>query len=348
MLNVLIADDDKICCECLKNLVAWKKLGCKQPVTAFNGMDAWELLQEQRFDFIICDLKMPVMDGLELCRRIFEDGIQTEMVFLSAYEDFAIARTAMQYGVRDYILKPIGMESIRDLEKIIGSVKRRKDRRKQNIRFFDEAYNHQIIDAIHNHDIAFIDGLFEGMKELDRQEIKIACNSLLYTLYEYLCVANRGTQRQVFENIYKKWRSSLMLLDRTESCISYVKELYLAETGTGGTDADENQAFRHICRLVEESFRSQDCNIAWLADKLHMTCAYVGRIFKNQAGVSLTEYIGERRVREACRLLEETRLPMGEISREVGYTDPNYFAKSFRSHMGISPSEYRKKNSHYS
>ena len=101
---------------------------------------------------------------------------------------------------------------------------------------------------------------------------------------------------------------------------------------------------QRIRKLAEEHFADSKCNVAWIAEKLHMTSGYVGRIFNRSTGIGLMEYITEQRMKEACRLLSEEYVSVSKIAEQVGYTDANYFTKAFRNKIGMSPSEYRKKN----
>ncbi len=242
MLNILIVDDDESLCECLLQLMPWGDMQCNVPTVVHGGLNAWELLQQNKFDFIISDIKMPMMDGTELARLIHEKNIPTKIVFLSAYEDFSAAKKALKYGVVDYILKPIDYECLSSLEEIIRSL---------------------------------------SETELPSQQ---------------------------------------EVLEETD---------YMA---------------RQIKTLVDENCFNPDCNVTWIADKVHICSAYVGRIFNKVQGVKLTEYITNRRMEEACKLLRGEDITVNVISRQVGYRDVNYFTRAFRARIGMSPSEYRRKN----
>ena len=107
MRTVIIADDDRNVCECITRLIDWASIGYAPPILCHDGAEALEQFARRDPDLVITDLKMPVMDGDTLCREIRKRSAETEIVFLSAYEDFSVAQTALQYNVRDYILKPI-------------------------------------------------------------------------------------------------------------------------------------------------------------------------------------------------------------------------------------------------
>ena len=82
-----------------------------------------------------------------------------------------------------------------------------------------------------------------------------------------------------------------------------------------------------------------------IAEHTFYNPAYFSRIFKEQVGVSLTDYIKKKRMSEAARLLCDSDLNIEEIMHRVGYTDKNHFYKNFKEIYDMTPASYRKKNS---
>ena len=74
---------------------------------AENGKDGLQLLCELKPDIVITDIKMPLMDGLQMLDKMQEAGLNTKAIVLSAYSEFEYARKAMKLGVTEYLLKPI-------------------------------------------------------------------------------------------------------------------------------------------------------------------------------------------------------------------------------------------------
>lgn len=70
--------------------------------------------------------------------------------------------------------------------------------------------------------------------------------------------------------------------------------------------------------------------------------SYLTNLFKMKMGVSPQEYLMQCKLRQACKLLEETNNPIQEISRQIGYENPLTFSKTFKSFYGISPRQYRQ------
>lgn len=105
MYQVLIVDDEPIVKIALRSMIDWSALGFHICATASNGEEALDMACRFRPDLIICDLKMPIMDGIELIREVQKQEIPCEFLVISNYEDFNYVRTALVLGAADYILK---------------------------------------------------------------------------------------------------------------------------------------------------------------------------------------------------------------------------------------------------
>ena len=73
---------------------------------AASALEALPMLNENVFDAIFCDIKMPQMDGIEFTEKLLERFPDTKVIFLTAYSEFEYARQAVRLGVSDYLLKP--------------------------------------------------------------------------------------------------------------------------------------------------------------------------------------------------------------------------------------------------
>ena len=124
MYSVIIADDEKIIREFLKNELNWHKLGFQVKGVAANGMEALELVEEYQPDLLLTDIQMPYISGIELARRVREVNPFMDIAFLTAYEEFTYAKKAIQYNVISYILKS---QSEEELEQEITKIKNKLD-----------------------------------------------------------------------------------------------------------------------------------------------------------------------------------------------------------------------------
>lgn len=107
MYRVLIADDEIAICKGLSILIDWKAFGFEVVDYALNGLEAFEKIKEGKYDLVFTDIRMPEIDGIKLLRMIRENKYPCRIVILSGYKDFEYARSAVEYGAKNYILKPI-------------------------------------------------------------------------------------------------------------------------------------------------------------------------------------------------------------------------------------------------
>lgn len=126
MLGILIVDDEDIICEGLSLLV--KSHGYSLLGTASNGKEALEKILTLKPDIVITDIRMPVMDGLELVKTCSDKNIPANFILLTGYGEFEYAHKAMSYGVKHYILKPADeSEILHALDDISCSVMQREN-----------------------------------------------------------------------------------------------------------------------------------------------------------------------------------------------------------------------------
>lgn len=106
MLKVLVVEDEEMIRKGIVLAVDWAALGCVVVGEASNGEEALEAVERYHPTLIITDLKMPKMDGIEMLRRLREQGNQAFVIILTAYDSFAYAQSALRLGAVDFLLKP--------------------------------------------------------------------------------------------------------------------------------------------------------------------------------------------------------------------------------------------------
>ncbi|MGI5977663.1 MAG: response regulator, partial [Candidatus Limivicinus sp.] len=126
MLKVLIVDDEPTVRRGIMLGVDWAKLDCVVVGGASNGLEGLEAEERYHPNLIITDVRMPKMDGIEMLRALRQRGCTAKVILLTAYSDFDYARSALQLGAADYLLKPF-----RDQE-LIAAIDRVRARFRQD------------------------------------------------------------------------------------------------------------------------------------------------------------------------------------------------------------------------
>lgn len=107
---------------------------------------------------------------------------------------------------------------------------------------------------------------------------------------------------------------------------------------------DEEQGHvKEACAYIEEHYSDPLLSLEELCKVLYLSPGHFSRLFKKAKGVNFVDYLTKVRMDRAKYLLANTGQKMYEISRDIGYEDPNYFSYNFKKHTQMTPSEWRKR-----
>jgi two-component system response regulator YesN len=116
-IQLLIADDEVQIRNGLRFGVNWRDIGIETVYMAKDGLQAYQMCEENKIELVLTDIRMPGIDGLELATRLTYHPCQ--VVIISGFDDFSYAQKAIRSNVRDYLLKPV---KIPELMECIGSL----------------------------------------------------------------------------------------------------------------------------------------------------------------------------------------------------------------------------------
>lgn len=133
-LKLLLIEDEPAALQILKNIVAKLPLSLEVLGCGRNGIEAQNLLETYpQTDVVITDIKMPLMDGLELAAFIHQKRLSVDVIILSGFQEFTFAQKALAYGVKEYLLKPLSpakltetLETISKRRQISGRAQERE------------------------------------------------------------------------------------------------------------------------------------------------------------------------------------------------------------------------------
>lgn len=161
MYKVIIIDDEEIVRTGLCDLINWEEEGYTVCAEGKDGKDGLNKILTFWPELVLVDIKMPGLSGLEVIKEAREKGFQGEFLILTGYSEFEFARTAISYGVRGYLLKPVDEDEL--LENI------RMVRKEQEEKQGQEAY-HSTNEAVAREKIMRkIILKLESKKDLERQ-----------------------------------------------------------------------------------------------------------------------------------------------------------------------------------
>lgn len=112
MYTVIVADYDDEFRKRIIEKIEWKSIGFQVIGAAKDGEEAFELIKELEPDFLLTEIDLPKLNGIELTRQLRKVRPSIQIAFLSSHEEFAYAQQAIQYNIVDYILKPISLDEL--------------------------------------------------------------------------------------------------------------------------------------------------------------------------------------------------------------------------------------------
>lgn len=115
MFRVIIADDENRVVKMLVSSIPWTKLGLSVEGTASDGREALRQAKENHADIILTDIRIPGLNGLELCEELHKNNSNIQIILISGYADFTYAQKAIQLGVLGYCLKPVDTKELTKL-----------------------------------------------------------------------------------------------------------------------------------------------------------------------------------------------------------------------------------------
>ena len=149
MYSIMIVEDEYLVRQGIASLVNYEQFGMQVISQAENGIEAWQKFQDNPADILLTDINMPQMNGLELSKLVRDQAPKCHIVFLTGYDDFDYARTAIKLGADDYLLKPFSKD---DVEEMLAKVQTKldKERKKAQIQnLVNQGQHSELEEAIH-------------------------------------------------------------------------------------------------------------------------------------------------------------------------------------------------------
>jgi len=126
MLKAILIDDEEVAVNALKRRVSWEKYNVSQVFTAQSMEQAQKLFEQEKIDFMLCDIEMPQGNGLELYEWVKLYYPATECIYVTCHPEFEYMRKALKLGSADYIFKPIDYEELDEvLQQLVERLQRK-------------------------------------------------------------------------------------------------------------------------------------------------------------------------------------------------------------------------------
>lgn len=149
MLKVFLVEDEVVMRNGIKKNIPWEQEGFEFVGEASDGELAYPLIKKEKPDILITDIRMPFMDGLELSRLVKKELPQIKIIILSGYNEFDYAKTAINIGVTDYLLKPISSAKLLEAVKKVGDMIEKEQDNARLIKRYEKEMEENILQEKH-------------------------------------------------------------------------------------------------------------------------------------------------------------------------------------------------------
>lgn len=347
MPQVLLVDDNVRALDGLRRHIPWQETGCVCVGTAQNGVEALALCHTLQPDVVITDVKMPQMDGIELCQQLRNTYPDMHLIVISAYDDFGYAQRAMTFGVTNYLLKPIDNQKISEITQLLIAFSQRSHQHTVRLAtFFASSVIADLRQALIHANDAQVHLLLnqclhdDGVNLRDAKEM---ATNLVAALYHH--VSHIGLPPNIIGKNLSESLAALQTFHTLRSVNNYVSSQYqwVCQHVALHRNPSTEQIVTRIQTYICQNFTDAAISTYALAQKFHLSQSYLCQIYRTYAQTNINTTITQLRIDYACQLLtNDSTIAIAEVSKLVGYLDAQYFAKVFRRIKGLTPSEYRE------
>ncbi len=341
-MNILIVDDMEVFRRQLKRLSIWKDERFNLKFEASDGKEALDIILNEEVDLMIADIKMPIINGLELLKEISDLNLPLKTILLSEHNDFAFARNAIQYGAFDYLLKPVvESELVSSLEKAYESMEKSKENKSDKLYYEDINSLVQVFLKDSDDFIKFLDSFLLKSPHISNGE---NINKSLNQIYRDLIFSlNRNFP---WISLYIDYTNDIVIhfppCEKSEKYIIIknklmpIKEkidLLYMESNNLRTQAILTYILKNIDSIKD---------INSIAEEFYLSKNHLAYIFKEDFNITLGNYISKIKI-ERAKFLIDQGLRNFEVSEILNYSGSDYFEKLFKKYTSLTPSEYRSR-----
>ncbi|WP_025679702.1 response regulator transcription factor [Paenibacillus massiliensis] len=364
MYKVMIVDDEPLFRDFLRLKMDWESHGFQVCCEARNGQEALQEAELHKPHLALVDINMPFMDGIELAQRLKVRFERMAIVFISGHNEFEYLQKAVRTGVKDYLLKPFNAEEMSAMLTRIAPDLPKLPTVEQSCEARESLGASAGARAVPPDLGSLRDAVVLGLIMKDSEcleEVRRAVRQL--RVYEWGDEHADATLMGIV---------SLALTFASERGIGYDQlwdngdavSPYNYLRGLGSWEAAEEwlaSLYHRLIRLMEqirptkaanlfaaaiqyiqEHYSDPDLSAEQVSGGVFVDPSYLRRVFRKESGFSIVDHITHIRMKKAKELMLEGNRKLYEIAESVGYSDPNYFSKSFKKCFGMTPTEYEQ------
>ncbi|WP_114395551.1 response regulator transcription factor [Oleisolibacter albus] len=343
MYGVVIVEDEELERQALRTILTEHVDGIRILGEARTGLEAVQLIDQHEIDIMLVDINIPLMSGLEVVRHLRRKRADTKVIITTAYDFFEMTHTAIQLKVDEYLLKPIRtpalVATIQSCILQLGTARHCRVLAERLAELLGQNAYQDSIALVRRH-VEWIYAQQGTQQGEDPRSLLLGFSSAVVGLVrEKGLTIPDGLSRQIMglQSLPADDQSAKVVLDVFLGLV----DLLFDRDGErfGGSSTTVKKVLDYIERNMMRRVTLEDA-----AEYADISPSYLSRMFKKALNINFVTYLTGRRIEIAKEMLRETDRSITAIAAELSYNDVNYFCKSFKKEVGVSPAEYRRQS----
>lgn len=328
MYKVLVVDDEVIMRKAVAKIISEVE-GFSTILFASNGQEAVDICNAENIDIIFMDIMMPRKDGITASKEILGINPNISIYIISSYHSFELAQEALKSKVKQYIIKPLKVEVIKN---ILSNFRKVEDSEKI-------VSNTDIYKYIYDYDFKGLyskipDICLELKEKYKERNLKKIANRFVVLLLDEFFPKDTKLTKEIKEKL--DFKTSF----QNDQRLLFLWLFKVFEYVFIERSCDKYTILSAIYLYIEENIRKhislddivKDCNVSQ---------GYLSRILKKELNMTVMNYIHIKKINLAKEYICISRLGVSEIYSLVGYNEFSYFCKLFKKYENMTVSEFR-------
>lgn len=347
MHRLLIVDDEYIVVEGIKAIVERGNLGVEVMGCAYDGLDGKKMIEDEKPDIVITDIRMPGMTGLEMIDSLQVDS-DIEFIIISGYQEFEYARKALQLGVNAYIDKPITVAGVKEalnqaMDTLIQKKNQKRRHKEEQIKQEYRKQRERLITMVSNNQhkggnsqvtitLSCLKKCNYDLEEYKKETYSLVCLAI-GVFYESEHGNRKDHRMPLYENIKEVKEYKIVDMFVMEMFRSIFEKIMVIEIG------GIHKTIEKVLIYLDKHYQ-EDIGLSDIAQITNMHYTYLSILFKQEVGMSFIKYLTKIRMDHAKTFLEDG-YKVHEVAKMTGYSNSRYFSDVFKQNEGMTPNEYK-------
>lgn len=346
MCKVLLVEDEEIERIALKSIILDNLSTISIVGEASNGYEAISIIKRNEVDFVFMDINIPGINGLDVVRFIKLNYPKVVIIIITAYDTFEVAHSALKLKVDDFLLKPVKPSLIIEtLEQYFNELNESSNMslcqshvKQLRNEILEKSYSSSI-DTVRS----FVFEIYENEDYFNNiSKIIMEFNKGVTNICKEIglnCTNNVIASLKSIESGQMQYYSRYEMFTKLTEAVNIIfDEIISRGRGRYSNEKDIKKILNYIDKNIRNGISLED-----VSDYVNMSIYYLSKVFKKEMNMNFINYITDKKMEIAKEMLVNTDEPVVNIAIELSYNEANYFSKSFKSKVGMTPTEYRER-----